>query len=204
MQNIYDTTFCRSICGNNSGHLKYILQQITSRPLSKTSTVGGVNVFFFFELVPEMHQFSIFLAPSAHISCQYVCFKIIYIFFFYWISFLSSFCCPHQEAHGASLLKRPQFWCWKALRMREHVLQHRAWWGKQTLHHVRHTSALGQTGMWTTAFPVFNYSLFNFQWVYGVLLLFRECCAASLCKSKWNKCTFLHTRRFAVWVQWNI
>lgn len=46
-----------------------------------------------------------------------------------------------------------------AIRMSEHVLQHRAWWEKQTLHHMKPTSASGQPWMWSIGFPIFNFSL---------------------------------------------
>lgn len=49
-----------------------------------------------------------------------------------------------------------------AIRMSEHVLQHGAWWEKQTPHHMKPTSVFGQPWMWSIGFPIFNFSL-SFQ-----------------------------------------
>lgn len=73
--------------------------------------------------------------------------------------FLSCFCCPHQEARGASGCTVLSSGVEKisAIRMSEHVLQHGAWREKQTPQHMKLTSACGQPWLWSIDFPIFNF-----------------------------------------------
>lgn len=98
--------------------------------------------------------------PTFHLNIP----RLLQTFFIYFvlkIFFLSShFCCPHQEdswglcsagSSGSGVEKIP------AIRMSEHVLQHRAWWEKQTPRHMKSTSAFGQPWMWSIGFPKFQF-----------------------------------------------
>lgn len=62
----------------------------------------------------EMHEL---FTLHVQIMRPWICPDIFLTFLFLnsiiFYIFLSCFCCPHQEARGASTLQASQFWCWK-------------------------------------------------------------------------------------------